>query len=98
MNSFMDYVCRGIVRSEDSIRRLNKSVVKLAKCKNRLGTAVICLSIAGLGMTAVLWMQDNEIKALWNRVDELAKDVADVEDHADYLAKTMEEQNKREGA
>ena len=77
MNSFMEYVCRGVVRSEDAIRCLNKRTIKLA-------TAVICLGIASLGVTAVLLAQDNEIKALRNQVDDLAK--------------TMEEQNKQEGA
>jgi hypothetical protein len=84
MNSFMEYICRGVVRSEDSIRCLNKRTIRLAKYNKQLGTAVICLGIAGLGATVVLLAQDNEIKALRNQVDDLAK--------------TMEEQNKQEGA
>lgn len=98
MNHFMDYVCRGIVRSEDAIRCLNKRTIKLAKCNRQLSTAVMCLGVAGILTLAVVAAQDNEIKALRARVDELAKDVADIEDHADYLAKTMEEQIQQEGA
>jgi cell division protein FtsB len=98
MNSFVDFVCRGIVRSEDAIRCLNKRTTKLAKCCRQTNAAVLCFGVASLLTLAVIAEQDREIKALRNRVEELAKDVADVEDHADYLAKTMEEQNKQEGA
>ncbi len=71
MNSFMDYVCRGIVRSEDAIRCLNKRTIKLAKGNKQLATAVICLGVSGLLTMAVLWTQDNEIKALQKQVADL---------------------------
>lgn len=72
MNHFMDYVCRGIVRSEDAIRRLNKNVTKLAKCNSQLSTAVICMGIAGMLTAAMLAVHDKEIKALQKQVSELA--------------------------
>jgi hypothetical protein len=79
----MDYVCHGIVRSENAINRLSRNVAKLGKCTNRLGTSAICLGVAGLLLTAVVSAQDREIKALKKQVAKLAKD--------------MEEQNQQEG-
>lgn len=84
MNEFIEYVCRGVIRSEDAIDRLNRSVVTLARCKNRLNTSVICLGVAGLLLTAVVAAQDRDIKALKKQVSELAKNT--------------EEQKQQEGA
>lgn len=91
MNHFMDYVCRGIVRSEDAIRCLNKRVVKLAKCNSKLGTGVICLGVAGLLLTAMVAIHDQEIQALRKQVAELAKS-------EDTTTNATEEQNQQEGA
>lgn len=91
MNSFMDYVCRGIVRSEDAVRCLNKRVVKLTKSCRQTNTAVVCLCVSGLLMTAVLMIQDTEIKALKQKVDDLTKDAEDTADNT-------EEETQQEGA
>lgn len=72
MNHFMDYVCRGIVRSEDAIRRLNKNVNKLAKCTSQLSIAVTLMGVAGMLTAAMLAAHDKEIKALQKQVSELA--------------------------
>ena len=95
MNQFIEYVCRGVIRSEDAIKRLNKSVSKLAKCNKRLGTSVICLSISGLLTGAILMIQDKEIR-------ELKKQVADLTKDTDYITADvttdMEDQTEQEGA
>ena len=98
MNHFMDYVCRGIVRSEDAVRCLNKRVVKLTKCCRQTNTAVICLGVSCLVTLAVVAMQDREIKALQKQVTELTKDVDDYADQVDYVASNMEGTNQQEGA
>lgn len=98
MNHFMDYVCRGIVRSEDAIRCLNKRVNKLAKCNGKLGASLVCLGVAGLLMTSVIAAQDQEIKALRAQVSELDKHIKDVDSRVVNVANKMEEQNQQEGA
>lgn len=82
--NFMEYVCRGIVRSEDGICRLNKKVAKLAKCTRSTNAGVICMGVAGVLMWSVIVLQDQEIKALKKQVS--------------TIATKMEEQNQQEGA
>lgn len=94
MNSFMDYVCRGIVRSEDAVRCLNKRMVKLAKCNKQLSAAVVCMGVAGLLTISVLWAQDNEIKALKAQVADLNAAREPMENVVDET----EEQIQQEGA
>jgi hypothetical protein len=84
MDHFIEYICRGVVRSEDAICRLNKRYVKLAKHMNRTNVAVMCIGVGAIMVASVVWMQDNEIKALQKQV-------------ADLTPKT-EEQNQQEGA
>lgn len=96
--NFMEYVCRGIVRSEDAICRLNKRVAKMAKCANRTNTGVICIGIGTLLLCSVVWMQDNEIKALQKQVADLAKDEESVAPDTHDAADDMEEQTQQEGA
>ena len=90
MNHFIEYVFRGVIRSEDAIRNLNKHVVSLAKCNKNLTGSIICFGIAGILMTAVVAEHDKEIKALKKQVSELAKAVD--------TTKNVEEQNEQEGA
>lgn len=71
MNSFMEYVCRGVVRSEDAIRCLNKRTIKLAKCLRQTNNVMLCLCAVGMVTTVVLLAQDNEIKALQKQVADL---------------------------
>jgi poly(3-hydroxyalkanoate) synthetase len=82
--NFMEYVCRGIVRSEDAIDRLNKKVTKMAKTNASLNINIAGICVAGLILTAIVAVQDREIKALQKQVNDLAKD--------------MEEKNQQEGA
>lgn len=84
MDHFIEYICRGVVRSEDAICRLNKRYVKLAKGIQRTNVGVICIGVGAIMVASVVWMQDNEIKALQKQV-------------ADLTPKT-EEQNQQEGA
>lgn len=92
--NFMEYVCRGIVRSEDAICRLNKRVSKLAKYAHNTNTAVICIGIGTILLCSVVWMQDDEIKALRKQVADLTKE-AETESQEDT---TTEEQTQQEGA
>lgn len=92
--NFMEYVCRGIVRSEDAICRLNKRVAKLAKYARNTNTAVICIGVGTILLCSVVWMQDDEIKALQKQVADLTKD-EETESQEDT---TTEEQTQQEGA
>ena len=94
MNHYMDYVCRGIVRSEDANRCLNKRVVKLSKCNKQLSTAGICMGVSGLLTLSVLWAQDNEIKALRKQVEEIAAARGPMEN----VVNETEENTQQEGA
>jgi hypothetical protein len=91
MNDFMSYVCRGIVRSEDAIRCLNKRTIKLAKCCRQTNAAVLCFGVASLLTLAVIADQNREIKALKQQVDNLTKDAKDT-------ANNTEEETQQEGA
>lgn len=92
--NFMEYVCRGIVRSEDAIARLNKNVRNMAKCCKRTNVAVACIGVGCLLFGAVVAIQDQEIKALQKQVAELAAN-----DESESLEDTTtEEQNQQEGA
>lgn len=93
MNHFIEYVCRGVVRSEDAIRRLNHNVRSLAKCNRNLATSVICLGVSGLLMTYVLLEQNKDIAALKKQVADLAKPAEDVP-----VADNVEEVENQEGA
>lgn len=97
MNEFIEYVCRGVIRSEDAIKNLNRNVRALAKCNRNLRAGLICFGISGLLLTSVVAFQDKEIQALKKQVADLAKaepEEGSTEDTAD----TTEEQNEQEGA
>ena len=99
MNHFIEYVCRGVVRSEDAIRNLSGKVVSLVKCNRNLAGSVICLGVAGLLLTAVVAEQDKEIKALKKQVSDLAKCEEASTEHAKVdVANNVEEQTQQEGA
>lgn len=93
MNHFIEYVCRGVIRSEDSINRLNRNVAALAKGNRNLAASVVCLGVAGILMTSVLFEQDKEIKALKKQVADLTKPAEDV-----IVADNVEEVENQEGA
>jgi hypothetical protein len=90
MNHFIEYVCRGVVHTEDALKRLNKNVMALAKCNRRLAGTIICYGVAGILLTCIVMDQDKEIKALKKQVSDL---VVKEETHT-----TTEEQNDQEGA
>lgn len=93
MNEFIEYVCRGVIRSEDAIKRLSREVRALAKCNRSLRAGLICFGISGLLLTSVIALQDKEIQTLKKQVADLAVN-GEPEDTAD----TTEEQNEQEGA
>ena len=99
MNHFIEYICRSAVRSEDAICRLNKRMTKLTKCMNRTNVGVMCIGVGAIMVASVVWMQDNEIKALQNKVDNLNKGLdilLDIEEEGD--ADKTEENTQQEGA
>lgn len=93
MNEFIEYVCRGVIRSEDAIKNLNRNVRSLAKCNRNLRAGLICFGISSLLLTSVVAMQDKEIKELKKQVADLA-----AKDEPEDTADTTEEQNEQEGA
>ena len=95
MNDFIEYVCRGVIRSEDAIKNLNRNVRALAKANRNLRAGIICFGISGILLTLVIAEQDMEIKALKKQVANLAKNE---EDTSDNISDATEEQNDQEGA
>ena len=90
MNPFIEYVCHGVIRSENAIKRLNKNVSGLTKCCLRTNARVTCVVVAVALITTVVVMQDKEIKALERKVSDLS---AKIKTHD-----TTEGQTEREGA
>lgn len=80
MNHFMEYVCRGIVRSEDAIGRLNKNVVKLAKCTRNLNSSVGCVLVAGLMLASVVYANAKDIETLQKQVKDLTNEVEELKE------------------
>lgn len=100
MNQFIEYVCRGVIRSEDAIKNLNRKVARLTRCNRKLGVSVICVSVAGLLLTSVVAAQDKEIQALKKQVATLmpVPEEKPEEGSTEDTVDTTEEQNDQEGA
>lgn len=100
MNQFIEYVCRGVIRSEDAIKNLNRKVAGLTKCHRNLAVSVICVSISGLILTSVVAAQDKEIQALKKQVATLipVPEEKPEEGSTEDTVDTTEEQNDQEGA
>lgn len=96
--NFMEYICRGIVRSEDAINRLGKSVKQLAKNDRAIKGSLVCFGIAGALMCFVIAEQDREIEALQRKVEDLANDLADVDAYAGNIASDVKELKNQKGA
>ena len=88
-------ICRSLVNSENAIKRLNHNVTSIARYCRRTNAAVLCVALAGIGLTAVLAIQDKEIKALQKQVADLAKNAEDI---SDDTSDATEEHNDQEGA
>lgn len=98
MNEFIEYVCRGVIRSEDAIKNLNRSVRNLVKCNRNLRAGLICFGISGILLTSVVAVQDKEIRELKKQVADLAAKDEVEESSTEDTADTTEEQNEQEGA
>jgi peptidoglycan hydrolase CwlO-like protein len=96
--NFMEYICRGIVRSEDAINRLGKSVKQLAKNDRAIKGGLVYVSIAGALMCFIIAAQEREIQALQQKVEDLANDLADVDAYAGNIASDVEELKNQKGA
>ena len=94
MDHFMEYICRGVVRSEDAICRLNKRYVKLAKCMSRTNVGVMCIGVGAIMVASVVAIQDQEIKALKKQVEEIAAARGPMEN----VVNETEENTTQEGA
>ena len=70
MNEIMR-MCRIMVNSENAIHRLSNKVGTLAKCCRKTSAQITLVAVAGLMLTALVAMQDQEIKALRKRVTNL---------------------------
>lgn len=71
MNQCIEYVCRGVIVSEDAVKRLNKNVAGMVKCCIRTNTRVTCVAVAVALITTVVVAQNKEIKALKAQVANL---------------------------
>lgn len=89
------HICRSVAHSENAINRLNKSIARMGKCCRIINARVTCVAVAGLLITAVVAMQDKEIKALKKQVADLEAARGPMENVADD---TMEEQTEQKGA
>ena len=75
MNHVIEYLVRGVVRSEDAICRLNKNVRSLAKCHCYLTAGALCIGVGALMVASVVAEQDKEIETLKKQVNDLAAKV-----------------------
>lgn len=80
MNYFMDYVCCGIVRSEDAIGRLNKNVTKLAKCTRSNSKRIVMLAVASLLFASVVYANAKDIEDLQKQVKDLKNEVEELKE------------------
>lgn len=78
--NFMEFACRGIVRNEDGIRRLNKSVTKLAKCARGNSKAIVMLAGAGLMFVTVIYANHKDIEDLQKQVKDLKNEVEELKE------------------
>ena len=78
--NFMEFACRGIVRNEDNVRRLNKNMVKLAKCVNGTNNAILLLAGAGMLATALIYANAKDIKTLQKQVKDLTHEVEELKE------------------
>ena len=76
--NFMEFTCRGIVRNEDNIRRLNKNMTKLAKCTHNLNSSVGCVLVAGLLLASVIYANAKDIELLKKQNKDLAREVEEL--------------------
>ena len=81
-------ICRSVVNSENAIHRLNNKVGALARCCRKTSAQITIVAVAGLMLTALVAVQDKEIRAL-------QKKVADLETKN---TGTTEEQTEQKGA
>lgn len=78
--NFMEFVCRGVVRNEDGIRRLNKNVTKLAKCCRTTNGCVAGLCMVGFMFAAVIYANAKDIEVLQKQVKDLTHEVEELKE------------------
>lgn len=78
--NFMEFACRGIVRSEDAIGRLNKNVVKLAKCTRSNSKHIVMLAVAGLMFATVIYANAKDVEDLQKQVKDLKNEVEELKE------------------
>lgn len=78
--NFMEFVCRGVVRNEDNIRRLSKNVAKLTKCTRNTNVAVTCVFLSGLMLAGAIYVNAKDIAALQKQVKDLTHEVEELKE------------------
>ena len=68
--NFMEFACRGIVRNEDNIRRLNKNMTKLTKIVRDTNGIMFC----------VIYANAKDIELLKSRTKDLAREVEELKE------------------
>lgn len=69
--NFMEFACRGIVRNEDNICRLHKSMTKLTKIVRDTNGIMFCMCLAGVMLGSVIYANAKDIELLQKQVKDL---------------------------
>ncbi len=78
--NFMEFACRGIVRNEDNIRRLNKNMVKLAKIARNTNGVMFGMCVAGAMLASVIYANIKDIELLQKQVKDLTHEVEELKE------------------
>ena len=78
--NFMEFVCRGVVRNEDNIRRLNKNVTKLTKIVRDTNGIMFCMCLAGVMLGSVIYANAKDIELLKKQNKDLAREVEELKE------------------
>lgn len=76
--NFMEFTCRGIVRNEDNIRRLNKNMAKLTKIVRDTNGIMFCMCLAGVMLSSVIYANAKDIELLKKQNKDLAREVEEL--------------------
>lgn len=78
--NFMEFACRGIVRNEDNIRRLNKNMTKLTKIVRDTNGIMFCMCMAGIMLGGVIYANAKDIELLKKQNKDLAREVEELKE------------------
>lgn len=78
--NFLEFACRGIVRNEDNIRRLNKNMTKLTKIVRDTNGIMICMCLTGVMLCGVIYANAKDIELLKKQNKDLAREVEELKE------------------